>query len=167
MKKLVLLLFVFQSCLIMAQDAESHFKKAEEFYNNDQIVDAIKEYTKAIEIDQAHMNSYLRRGFAHNMLEKYDDAVKDFSKVIEINPKHVWAYISRGSAYNKLSKYKEALDDFNKAISIDPENQEAYNNRGWAKKFLGDTDGACEDWNKSKKLGNGEAKIILKNNRCK
>ena len=167
MKKLVLLLFVFQSFLIMAQDAESHFKKAEELYNNDQIDDAIKEYTKAIEIDQAHMNSYLRRGFAYNMMEKYDESVKDFSKVIEINPKHVWAYISRGSAYNKLSKYKEALDDFNKAISIDPENQEAYNNRGWAKKFLGDTDGACEDWNKSKKLGNGEAKIILKNNHCK
>lgn len=167
MKKLVLLLFVFQSVLIHAQDAESHFKKAELLYSNDEIVDAIKEYTKAIEIDPTHMNSYLRRGFAYNMMENYEESVKDFSKVIEINPKHIWAYISRGSCYNKLKKYKEALDDFNKAISIDPENQEAYNNRGWAKKFLDDTDGACEDWNKSKKLGNGEAKIILKNNHCK
>lgn len=34
-------------------------------------------------------------------------------------------------------------------------------------KMLGDVKGACEDWNKSKKLGNEEAKIILKNNYCK
>jgi hypothetical protein len=41
------------------------------------------------------------------------------------------------------------------------------NNRGWSKKFKGDKDGACKDWNASKKMGNDEAKIILKNNQCK
>lgn len=41
------------------------------------------------------------------------------------------------------------------------------NNRGWAKKFLGDKDGACKDWQTSKKMGNEEAKIILKNNQCR
>ena len=44
---------------------------------------------------------------------------------------------------------------------------EAYNNRGFTKKLSGDLQGACADWNISKKLGNDEAKVILKNNHCK
>jgi hypothetical protein len=38
--------------------------------------------------------------------------------------------------------------------------------RGFSKKGMNDTKG-CEDWNKSKQMGSEEAKIILKNNRCK
>jgi hypothetical protein len=52
-------------------------------------------------------------------------------------------------------------------LNIDPNNQEAYNNRGWAKNGLGLYKEACLDWKTSKKLGNEEAKIILKNNNCK
>ena len=59
------------------------------------------------------------------------------------------------------------MDDFNVALKLKPDDAEAYNNRGFSKKMLGDKTGACEDWNKSKKLGNEEAKIILKNNYCK
>ena len=53
-----------------------------------------------------------------------------------------------------------------KRIELDPRDQEAYNNRGFALKKLGRKDEACKDWNKSKKLGNKEAKVILKNNYC-
>ena len=66
----------------------------------------------------------------------------------------------------KLKQYEKAMEDFNAILAADPENQEAYNNRGWCKKYLGDPAGACEDWKQSKKLGNSEAKIILKNNGC-
>ena len=59
------------------------------------------------------------------------------------------------------------MTDFNEALRIEPKNQEAFNNRGWAKSGLGRAAVACEDWNMSKKLGNEEAKIILKNNQCK
>lgn len=91
----------------------------------------------------------------------------DFTKVINIKPDHRWAYTSRGSARNKTGQYSLAIEDFNKALELDPTDQEAYNNRGFSKKLAGDKAGACEDWNKSKKLGNEEAKIILKNNNCK
>ena len=84
-----------------------------------------------------------------------------------LKPKHLWAFLSRGSAYNKTEQYKLAISDFTKVLQFDPKNQEAYNNRGWAKKFSGNKDGACIDWKRSKKMGNAEAKIILKNNKCK
>ena len=98
---------------------------------------------------------------------EYKGAIEDYSRVIELDPKHKWAYLSRGAAKNKLNEFKEAMIDFTKVLELDPKDQEAYNNRGFSKKGLDDQAGACADWNKSKKMGNEEAKIILKNNHCK
>ena len=130
-------------------------------------VHGIDEYNKAIEIDAGYVNAYLQRGFCRNILKDFTGAIEDFSKVISMEPNHRWAYVSRGSARNKTGEYQAAIDDFNKALELDPTDQEAYNNRGFSKKLMGDKKGACEDWNTSKKLGNEEAKIILKNNNCK
>jgi tetratricopeptide (TPR) repeat protein len=113
------------------------------------------------------MNAYLRRGFCRSVLQQYDEAVKDYSHVIEKHPKHPFAYLSRGSAYNKKEEFKTAIIDFDRVLNMEPKNQEAYNNRGWAKNGLGLYKEACKDWKTSRKLGNEEAKIILKNNHCK
>jgi tetratricopeptide (TPR) repeat protein len=109
----------------------------------------------------------LQRALTSSILGDYEGAVADYSSVLAKQPRHVYSYISRGSALNKLKRFDEALADFNQALSIEPENEEAYNNRGWAKNGLGLAKDACDDWKVSKKLGNAEAPIILRNNRCK
>ena len=114
-----------------------------------------------------HLNAFLQRGFCHSLQREYDLAVVDFTSVIQRKPDHLWAYTNRGSAYGKLGKNNLAMADFDKVLQLDPKNEEAYNNRGWIKKAEGDTKGACKDWNTSKKMGNAEAKIILKNNNCR
>jgi Flp pilus assembly protein TadD len=91
----------------------------------------------------------------------------DYSVTIDAQPEVIFSYQSRGSAHLKLGHSDEALADFNKVLELDPKNQEAYNNRGFVKKSMGDMDGACKDWYKSKKMGNDEAIIIIKNNRCR
>jgi len=101
------------------------------------------------------------------LLGKHQDAINDFSQAIILSPDNGWAYVSRGSAKNKVEQYESAITDFNKALEINPSDQEAFNNRGFSKKQLGDLAGACADWKTSKKLGNKEAPIILKNNYCK
>jgi tetratricopeptide (TPR) repeat protein len=128
---------------------------------------AIALFTQVIERDPQHINAFLQRGFSESMTKHYELAVADFTAVINLKNDHLWAYTSRGSAYNKLGRQAEAMADFDKVLSLDPKDQEAYNNRGWSKKALGDLKGACKDWKTSKKLGNGEAAIILKNNDCK
>ena len=167
--RLVLLLLIGPFSTLLAQDstATDHFKKGEVSYRNFNYAEAITSYSKAIEMDPSMTNAYLQRGFCLNMVKDYNGAIADFTKVIEMNPDHRWAYVSRGSAKNKAADYQSAVNDFNKALELDPTDQEAYNNRGFSKKMMGDKDGACSDWNKSKKLGNDEAKIILKNNYCK
>ena len=150
-----------------AQDAEVTFKKAENLFASGKYEEAEKLYSQVIESGSKSMNAYLRRGFCRSVLERYDESIADYSHVIDKHPKHPFAYLSRGSAYNKMEKWQDALIDFNMVLNIDPKNQEAYNNRGWAKNGMGLYKEACKDWKTSRKLGNEEAKIILKNNHCK
>ena len=166
MKNIFIILFSVFSLTIFSQDAETLCIEGETLYNQGKDEEAIAKYTKAIKLNPEMINAYLQRASIYSYLKQYNKAVEDYTVVIKSDNKQVWSYISRGSAYNKLEKYNKALADFNRAINLDPENLEAYNNRGWSKKFLGDKDGACKDWKTSKKKGNKEAKIILKNNGC-
>ncbi len=172
------ILFLLASLLIFrvlpAQEApgtpeaiDKLFHEGEQAYRSGGYAHAIQLYTQVLEMDPEHLNAYLQRGFCHSLQGEYENAITDFSSVISRKGDHLWAYTSRGSAYGKLGKQDLAMQDFNTVLQLDPRNQEAYNNRGWAKKASGDTKGACADWGASRKMGNAEAKIILKNNQCK
>lgn len=145
---------------------EDNFRKGDDLFAKGKYAESIEAYTRAIEVDPDNLNAYIQRGLAYSITKEYEKAAADYSLVLEKKPDMINVKNSRGSAYLKLKMYDKAFADFNDIIHADPDNQEAYNNRGWCKKYLGDQEGACEDWKKSKKLGNDEAKIILKNSDC-
>ena len=128
--------------------------------------EALTLYSKALETDPELLDAYVKRAYVNSILKNYDATIEDYNKILSIKPDLVIVYVSRGSAFSKLKQYDKAIADFDHALSLDKNNSEAYNNRGWAKKYQGDSDGVCEDWKTSKNLGNEEAKIILKNNKC-
>ncbi len=148
-------------------DIEAVFQAGERAYRLGDHTVAITMYSQVLDRDPDHRNAYLQRGFCHNLVKNYEAAVADFSAVLEREPGHKWAYISRGGAYTRMGQPDLAIQDLNAALAIDPKDQEAFNNRGWAYKATGNMEAACEDWRTSQRLGNGEAKIILSNNRCK
>ncbi len=166
MKTLLILLMTVASTSYHAQDAESLVKKGKRANYNNKLEEAILLFNQALELNAEFSDAYSGRAFAYYLKGDNEQAISDYSKVIELDPTNADIYISRGSSYNDTQKFSLALSDFSKAIELEPKNARAYNNRGWAKKGLGDKNGACKDWKKSKKLGNAEAKIILKNNQC-
>jgi tetratricopeptide (TPR) repeat protein len=163
----LLLLLLFSSGHVFAQDSERLQRQGDLHFENGDYQKAHDAYSMALAQDPENMNALLQRALTGSILNDYEGAVADYTQVLSKQPKHVFSYISRGSALNKLKRFDEALADFEMALSIDPKNQEAFNNRGWAKNGLGRPQDACDDWKASKKLGNAEASIILKNNRCK
>ncbi|MBK7382861.1 MAG: tetratricopeptide repeat protein [Flavobacteriales bacterium] len=149
-------------------------KPADEFYRAGEKAQrsgdhrtAVVLYGQVLELEAEHINALLQRGFCHSMLKEYEMAITDLTAAIALKPENAWAYTSRGSAFAKLGQHDKAIADFDRVIQLDPKNEEAYNNRGWSRKALGDTDGACADWRTSQRMGNAEARIILKNNHCK
>ncbi len=163
-------LFILLSSLPMlayAQTAEDFFKEGEAKSRQSNYEAAIEEYTKAISVDAQYWNAYLKRAFCYGLIQNYEKAIEDYTVTIGAEPDKIFSYQSRGSAHYKLGHYTEAMADFNKVLELDPKNQEAYNNRGFVKKSIGDKEGACKDWYTSKRMGNEEAKIIIKNNNCR
>ena len=166
----VLLFLIVNFHAGLAQDKA----KSNEFYNKAMTQfrlshpqEAIKLLDQALSFDTLNYNAYIKRGFIKGSVSDYEGELGDYNTVLNFDSAHVQAYLSRGSAYSKLKKYDLAMNDFNKVLMFDASNYEAYNNRGFVKKAQGDFEGACKDWNYSKKMGNLEAIIILKNNHCK
>ena len=143
------------------------YKAGEKAYRSGDHKSAIILFTQVLDAQPDNINAYLQRGFCHSLQKNYGKAVADFTAVVDRKPDHAWAYISRGSAYAKLEQHQLAMADFDHVIALDAKNEEAYNNRGWSRKATGDMAGACKDWKTSQRMGNEEARIILKNNRCK
>ncbi|KAM3956845.1 tetratricopeptide repeat protein 1 [Aphomia sociella] len=49
---------------------------------------AIKDCTKAIELDEKYLKAYLRRAQSYEATEKLDESLADFKKVLELDPSH-------------------------------------------------------------------------------
>jgi len=92
--------------------------------------EAVRLYTKAIEIDPNFADAYFNRGLAYADMQNYTQAIKDYTKAIEINPDYAEAYYNRGNTYAQIKEHSLAISDLTKAIEINPNYAEAYNNRG-------------------------------------
>jgi tetratricopeptide (TPR) repeat protein len=109
---------------------------------------AIKDYTKAIELEPKNTGWYISRAMAYEKekVVRFDLVLKDYNKVIELEPGEAGNYIFRASFYYQQSKYELALADFNRAISLDPKNPYYYDRRGEFFRKRGNTDLALQDY---------------------
>ena len=126
-----------------------HLFRGAVYHNRGQLIKAIAEYNKAIEINPKYAPVFNNRGFAHIGKGEYDQAISDFNKAIEINPKFAMAYNNRGYAYGVKGEYDQAISDSNKAIELNPKLAMAYNNRGLAYLNKDQHDQAISDCNKA------------------
>jgi len=110
---------------------------------------AIKEYTKALEINPEFKDAYYYRGKSYHGLGKYEKAIKDFTTLINKNPGNDDYYLQRSSSYVEMAidisanygyqlitndpdenYYQVAITDATKALELNPNSELAYYNRG-------------------------------------
>ena len=114
--------------------------------------DAIKNFSKAIELNPNNHHAYFYRARSRKSLRDYQSAVEDYSYAIKLNPKSSMAYTERGFCLSKLDMKKQAIKDFNKAITLDNNNYRAFQYRSEVKYKEGDFQGALNDFNRVLKL---------------
>ena len=117
-----------------------------------QIDDALKAYSRAIELSPNHTAAFNNRGVAYHGKGKLDLAVKDYNIAIKLNPDDANAYSNRGNVYREKGEFNRAIDDTNTAIKLNPNCTEAYNNRGAAFGAKGQVDLAIKDCSKAIEL---------------
>src|SRR5215204_1440714 len=90
---------VFNASKTFAQcgaDGEQPCGSQQDFHNNRGVEyadtkrdydEAIREYTKAIELNPQFAEAYYNRGIAYSDKKEYDAAIQDYTKAIELNPR--------------------------------------------------------------------------------
>ena len=111
--------------------------------------EAIKHYTKAIELKPDSAEAYYHRGVVYFSLDDFDSAITNFAEMIKLEPNEANAYLWRGWAYKHEGNFDEAIEDHNKAIALKPDNPHAYFNLGVIYNQKEDFDLAIENFTKA------------------
>jgi len=129
--------------------ATEWFERGSELVLSGNHTEAVKAFSKAIELNPQDAETYYKRGNAYRKLGNYRQVVKDYSKAIALYPQYPAAYISRGDAYANLGNYRQVVKDCSKAIELDPQYSFAYISRGDAYYNLGNYRQAIKDYSKA------------------
>ena len=112
------------------------------------VMEAIDDFTSALEIDQHFPQAYAARGTAYLMTSRPAKAAEDFNKALQLDPKNATTYVNRARAYMGLQMLEEAEADLNTAIKLNPALLPAYFNRGVLYMLQQRPEDALADFNK-------------------
>lgn len=82
--------------------------------------EAIRHFTRAIEIDPKFAEAYNQRAIAHYLLDRLEDSIDDCRRTTELMPCHFGAWAGLGHGYAHLGRIDEALASYKKALKINP-----------------------------------------------
>lgn len=124
---------------------------------------AVKEISKAINLEPKFGTAYYYRSLAYMNMEEYEKAISDINRAIELTDKVFGYYNHRGSNYLFSKDYQKAIENFTESITIEPRNIIAYINRGDTFRLSGKYEEAVTDYTSA--LALDEGLIHVHNNR--
>jgi tetratricopeptide (TPR) repeat protein len=109
----------------------AYYNRGNAFISKHNLVNAIDDYSKAIELDSRYAPAYINRGNARSTKGDLDGGISDFNTAIEIDPRNAQAFGNRGIARSGKGDIAGALADYKQAIEFDPRYTAAYNSLAW------------------------------------
>ena len=125
--------------------SKKHYQQGLDFYAQGQYREAIKEHTKAINLNPSNLDALLDRSNAYCQIGKFKKAIENLNEQSLLLSNDAYYHHILGSAYFRLEEHDYALSYFNQSIKIDPTNPLVYFARGLIHSILGDYALAVED----------------------
>ncbi len=110
--------------------AEEWFERAYVFQKEENLDEAFRCFSKAVELNPSYDSAYYNLGILLNDLKRNDEAEAAYRKAIEFNPYFDKAYSNLGVLLSGTRRNDEAEAVFRKAIELNPSLTEAYGNLG-------------------------------------
>ncbi|RHZ75269.1 hypothetical protein Glove_216g54 [Diversispora epigaea] len=107
---------------LMSSSAEDIKDTANEHYKSGNYEDAVRLYTRAIEIDSACPTYYTNRAAALLMLRRPKDALRDCQSALSLDPSSIKAILRRAKCNLVLGNLSEADRWYTKVLLEDPTN---------------------------------------------
>jgi protein O-mannosyl-transferase len=131
---------------------DAYFNRAISFAKENRNDEAIKDFTRALELKTDYAQAYNYRSMVYITKKRNDEAITDLNKAIGINPGYAEAYNNRGYIFMNEGRNDDAIKDFNKAIELKPDYAKTYNNRGNLFVAAKRNEEAIKDFNKAIEL---------------
>jgi small glutamine-rich tetratricopeptide repeat-containing protein alpha len=119
-------------------EAERLKNEGNNLMKQDMYDDALKCYTKAIQLDPKNAVFYCNRAAAYSKLNNHSFALEDCRRAITIDPNYSKAYGRMGLAFASLNDHFQARDCYKKAAELDPQNESYKNNLSIAEEKVAD-----------------------------
>ncbi|CAG0892441.1 unnamed protein product [Cyprideis torosa] len=107
----------------MKTKADQFKLQGNDFLKQENYLEAVNSYSKAIETDPTNPVYFCNRAAAHAKLSQHRDSIMDCEKALQLDPKYSKAYSRLGHAYLALEYLAKAEEYFKKALDLDPENE--------------------------------------------
>ncbi len=133
--------------------SDTHIRRANRFYQQEDFEQAIGHYDRAIDLAPANALTYFLRGNALASCGRHREAVVDYDEVLkrvsssDLIEQSV-VYFNRGNSKAELADYDGAVADYTQAIDIRPDRSEYYYNRGNAQSDLAAFIDAIDDYDR-------------------
>ena len=131
--------------------ADIHYRLGEVHLRDRNLADALKELTRAIELNPNDASYHNALGIAYYLREMTQEAHKSFDKAISLDPKFSDAHVNKSAVYLYERKWDKAIEESTAAVKNifyrTPE--QAYNKIGWAYYNKGDYNNAIENYRRA------------------
>lgn len=89
------------------------------YYHKGEFDTAVKNYTKALEINPKYAPAYENMGLAYERLESWNMAIRAYQRAIQLEPNYSRPQLYLGRLYFRLKRYDDAEKVLNEAINND------------------------------------------------
>lgn len=100
--------------------AVAHLKKGIDFTEQQQFVEALPWFTKAVEADGQFVEAYNQRAIAYYMIEDYERSAADCMRAIEICPIHFGVLSGLGHCLAEMGDLKASAKYYRDALAVNP-----------------------------------------------
>lgn len=145
MRTIFFAIFLTISFINLYSQEDVWFARGQKALQNSNFSDAIKSFTKVIELNNRNKHAFYNRGLCYLYSFELEKAIFDFTEVISLDPKYADAYNNRGLSFIYIGLPDSAIIDLNIAINLDKNFTEAYINRATAYIELKKYDEALKD----------------------
>lgn len=88
------------------------------YYNDGDLVRAVKEYLKGLRLDPVNINLLNSLGEAYARLNRHRQALQIFARILAIEPNHYMALFNQGAVLAAIGDDRSALAVFEKAMQV-------------------------------------------------
>lgn len=125
--------------------AEAFFAAGKRYAEKDDLDNAIKNFTSALQMKTTDPDYHFQRGRAYRDKQDYDLAIYDIVHAIQLAPQNSEYFNELAGCYTAKGDFDQAISVYNRIIQVEPENAQFYRQRGIAYHYKRDFDNCIKD----------------------